>query len=225
MNQENYFFIKSSLPSQVRLIAVSKTKPVEEIQALYDLGHRDFGENKAQELKTKYELLPKDINWHFIGHLQTNKIKYVAPFVTLIHSIDSFNLLREVNKAAEKNGRIIPCLLQFHIATEETKFGFTMAECEAMLQDPIFKTLHNIEIHGLMGMATYTDNIGQIHDEFKNLASAFTKIKEEYFLHHDTFREISMGMTDDFKIAVEEGSTMVRVGSAIFGARTAPYQQ
>lgn len=225
MNKENYIFIKSSLPPEVRLIAVSKTKPIEEIQALYDLGHRAFGENKAQELKTKYELLPKDIDWHFIGHLQTNKIKYIAPFVSLIHSIDSFNLLREVNKVAEKNRRTIPCLLQFHIATEETKFGFNMPECEAMLQDPIFKTLHNIEIQGVMGMATYTENIQQIRTEFKNLASAFKKIKEDYFQHHDSFREISMGMTEDYKIAVEEGSTMVRVGSAIFGARTVPVQQ
>jgi PLP dependent protein len=224
MNKENYFAIKSFLPPQVRLIAVSKTKPVEEIQVLYDLGHRTFGENKAQELKTKYEILPKDINWHFIGHLQTNKIKYIASFVSLIHSIDSFNLLREVNKAAEKNKRTIPCLIQFHIATEETKFGFDMQECEEMLHDPIFRTLHNIDIQGVMGMATFTDNIDQIHKEFGNLASVFKKIKEEYFSNKNSFREISMGMTDDYRIAVEEGSTMVRIGSAIFGARAVSFQ-
>lgn len=215
----NYENIKKDLPEKVKLVAVSKTKPAEDILSLYRAGQRIFGENKAQELKNKYEVLPKDIQWHFIGHLQSNKIKYIAPFIGLIHSIDSFRLLKEVNKYAEKNGRVIPCLIQFHIAREETKFGFTIEECEKMLSDPSFHKLQNIEIQGIMGMATFTDDTGRIRNEFRLLHAHFLFLKEKYFPRAPYFSEISMGMTDDYKIALEEGSTIIRIGSAIFGKR------
>ena len=219
MNIKAYKSILSSLPEGVKLIAVSKTKPASDIELLYNEGQRAFGENKALEMRDKHESLPKDIEWHFIGHLQTNKVKYIAPFVTMIHSIDSLELLQTVNKLALKNNRVIPCLLQFHIATEETKFGFDWEECESMLNSAEFKELHNIEIHGVMGMATFTDDKPQIHSEFKKLYSYFTKLKEQFFSDNDRFTEISMGMTDDYPIAIEEHSTMIRIGSAIFGAR------
>lgn len=219
MNKDNYLSVKNSLPDNVKLIAVSKTKPAAEIMELYEAGQLHFGENKAQELKAKYEILPKDIEWHFIGHLQTNKIKYILPFVKLIHSIDSYKLLKEVDKQAVKTNRIIPCLLQFFIATEETKFGFTLDECEEMLNDAPFKSLQNIEIQGVMGMATFTDNQAQIRNEFKNLRRYFEILKDRYFKNQQSFKEISMGMTDDYLLAIQEGSTMVRIGSAIFGER------
>ncbi len=219
MNIQNYHSILSQLPEQVKLIAVSKTKPVEDIQVLYQEGQRVFGENRAQELKSKYEVLPKDIEWHFIGHLQTNKIKYIAPFVSLIHSVDSFNLLQEINTSAKKVNRIIPCLLQFYIAQEETKFGFDRQECIEMLESEMFKSLRNIEIVGVMGMATFTDEQAQIRNEFKSLHDHFNFLKTNYFKDNFKFKEISMGMTDDYHIAIQEGSTMIRIGSAIFGSR------
>ncbi len=214
-----YQSLKQSLPENVKLVAVSKTKPVEDIMTLYNLGQRVFGENKAQELQLKHQQLPKDIEWHFIGHLQTNKIKYIAPFVSMIHSIDSFNLLTEVNKFALKNGRIIPCLLQFHVAAEETKFGFNWEECEEMMQNPSFSSLQNVDIRGVMGMATLTDDTAQIRREFHQLHDYFNLLKNKYFADKKSFTEISCGMTDDYPIAIEEGSTMIRIGSAIFGKR------
>lgn len=219
MNQEVYKKILSDIPDNVQLIAVSKTKPNSEVEAAYALGQRHFGENWAQELRQKYEDLPKDICWHFIGHLQTNKIKYIIPFVHMIHSIDSFKLLLEVNKLAQKHNRTVGCLLQFHVATEETKFGFSMEECQEMLQNPQFKELKNIEIRGIMGMASLTENQAQIHQEFHQLHEYFIFLKKNYFANQDSFKEISMGMTDDYSIAIDEGSTMIRVGSAIFGKR------
>ena len=219
MNIQAYHKIKSSLPATARLVAVSKTKPEEDIMTLYNEGQRIFGENKAQELKGKYEHLPKDIEWHLIGHLQTNKIKYIAPFVSLIHSIDSYELLKEVNKHALKHGRVLNCLLQFHIAQEETKFGFVLDECEAMLNDSGFADLQNIKICGVMGMASLTDKQEQIHREFRTLHEYFNLLKTKYFNNNPDFRELSMGMSEDYPIAIEEGSTLIRVGSAIFGAR------
>ena len=219
MNIEKYDEIRASLPAGVRLVAVSKFKPAEDIHALYQHGQRLFGENHAQEMRDKHAQLPQDIEWHFIGHLQTNKIKYIAPYVSLIHSIDSFPLLKEVNKAAVKNGRVIPCLLQFHIADEETKFGFSLEECEEMLQSPDFQELGNVAIHGVMGMATFTDNHDQVRREFHHLHDIFDKLKTDYFAQNPDFKELSMGMTDDYPIAIEEGSTLIRIGSAIFGPR------
>ena len=219
MNIEKYDEIRASLPAGVRLVAVSKFKPAEDIHALYQHGQRLFGENHAQEMRDKHAQLPQDIEWHFIGHLQTNKIKYIAPYVSLIHSIDSFPLLKEVNKAAVKNGRVIPCLLQFHIADEETKFGFSLEECEEMLQSPDFQELGNVAIHGVMGMATFTDDHDQVRREFHHLHNIFDKLKTNYFAQNPDFKELSMGMTDDYPIAIEEGSTLIRIGSAIFGPR------
>ena len=219
MIQENLNTVRATIPSNVTLIAVSKTKPVSDLQEAYDAGQRIFGENKALEMRDKHQVLPADIQWHFIGHLQTNKIKYIAPFVTLIHAIDSLSLLEAVNKEAAKNNRIIDCLLQFHIAQEETKFGLDMNEARAMLESESFKNLNNINICGVMGMATFTDNAAQVRDEFKNLKNIFETLKENYFKENDSFKEISMGMSDDYPIAIEEGATMVRVGSKIFGAR------
>lgn len=219
MNLSTYHNIKDNLPEGVRLVAVSKTKPEEDIMTLYNEGQRIFGENKAQELKGKYEHLPKDIEWHLIGHLQTNKIKYIAPFVSMIHSIDSYELLKEVNKHAIKHERVLNCLLQFHIAQEETKFGFLLDECEAMLNDPGFADLKNIKICGVMGMASLTDNQEQIHREFHTLHEYFNLLKTKYFSSNPDFKELSMGMSEDYPIAIEEGSTLIRVGSAIFGAR------
>lgn len=219
MNQEVYQQILKSLPASVRLIAVSKLKPASEVEAAYALGQRDFGENWAQELKEKHLQLPEDIRWHFIGHLQTNKIKFIIPYVHLIHSIDSFHLLQEVNKQAEKCGRVVKCLLQFHIATEETKFGFAMDECQEMMRHPAYQRMRNVEICGVMGMASLTSDSAQIHREFHQLNDYFVQLKENYFIDQETFKEISMGMSGDYPIAIEEGSTMIRVGSAIFGAR------
>ncbi|MBR4912894.1 MAG: YggS family pyridoxal phosphate-dependent enzyme [Bacteroidales bacterium] len=219
MNIEKYDEIRASLPAGVRLVAVSKFKPAEDIATLYQHGQRVFGENHAQEMKAKHEILPQDIEWHFIGHLQTNKIKYIAPYVALIHSIDSFSLLKEVNKYALKNNRVIPCLLQFHIADEETKFGFSFEECEAMLNDAGFQELKNVEIHGVMGMATFTDDHAQVRGEFHHLHQIFEDLKTHYFPQNPDFKELSMGMTEDYPIAIEEGSTLIRIGSAIFGPR------
>ncbi len=219
MIQENLNKVRATIPSNVTLIAVSKTKPIADLQEAYDAGQRIFGENKALEMRDKHQELPKDIQWHFIGHLQTNKIKYIAPFVTLIHSIDSASLLEAVNKEAVKNNRIIDCLLQFHIAREDTKFGLDVEEAINMLNSDNFKNLKNINIVGVMGMATFTDDVNQVRNEFKSLKNIFDILKDGYFKDNDSFKEISMGMSDDYSIAIEEGATMVRVGSKIFGAR------
>lgn len=214
--------IKAELPKQVRLVAVSKYHPVEMIQEAYDAGQRLFGENHVQEMTQKYALLPKDIEWHFIGHLQTNKVKYIAPFVSLIHSVDSLKLLKEINKQAEKAQRVIPCLLQIHIAKEETKFGFSFDECREMLQQGEWKNLKNVQLCGVMGMGTFTDNVDQVRSEFHSLKDFFDEIKENVFSDNPSFREISMGMTDDYPIAIEEGSTLIRIGTKIFGERIYP---
>lgn len=219
MIKENLNIVRATVTSDVTLIAVSKTKPVSDLQEAYDAGQRIFGENKALEMRDKHQALPDDIQWHFIGHLQTNKIKYIAPFVTLIHAIDSLSLLEAVNKEAAKNNRVINCLLQFHIAQEETKFGLDMEEARAMLESESYKNLNNINICGVMGMATFTDDAAQVRDEFKSLKNIFETLKENYFKGNESFKEISMGMSDDYPIAIEEGATMVRVGSKIFGAR------
>ena len=216
---KNHGAVANRAISDIKLIAVSKTKPLAMLQEAYDAGQRIFGENKALEMRDKHQELPKDIQWHFIGHLQTNKIKYIAPFVSLIHSIDSISLLEAVNKEAVKNNRVIDCLLQFHIAKEETKFGLDIEEAEEMLKSDSYKNLNNINIIGVMGMATFTDDVNQIRNEFKSLKNIFNILKERYFQDKESFKEISMGMSDDYPIAIEEGATMVRVGSKIFGAR------
>lgn len=211
-------FLSNEIPSNVKLIAVSKTKPIELINEAYQSGYKIFGENKVQELADKYNTLPKDIEWHMIGHMQSNKVKYIAPFVSLIHGVDSFKLLKIINKEGEKNNRKINCLLQFHIAKEETKFGLDLIEAKEFLDSEEFKNLNNINICGVMGMATYTENEDVIHSEFKELVYIFNQLKETYFFNSD-FKEISMGMSGDYKIAIEEGATMVRIGSLLFGAR------
>jgi PLP dependent protein len=219
MIEENLKQVKKQIPEHVTLVAVSKTKPVSEIEKLYAVGQRVFGENKVQELVDKYEILPKDIQWHLIGHLQTNKVKYIAPFVSLIHSIDSFKLLKEVNKEAKKNNRVIDCLLQFHIAQEDTKFGLSMDEANELLSSIEFVEMQNVSIVGLMGMASFVEDEEQVRNEFRTLEQYFQVIKSHYFKFNDHFNEISMGMSGDFQLAMEEGSTMVRVGSSIFGTR------
>jgi len=211
--------IKGQIPNQIRLVAVSKTKPIELIQEAYDAGQRIFGENKALEMRDKYEALPKNIHWHYIGHLQTNKVKYIAPFVKLIHAVDSLKLLKEINKQALKNDRIISCLLQFHIASEETKFGLSPEEAYEILKSPEFKEMKNIKITGVMGMASNTFNTDLIREEFKYLHTIYQNIQFDFFLGDIFFREISMGMSGDYQIAAQEGSTLVRIGSSIFGNR------
>jgi pyridoxal phosphate enzyme (YggS family) len=212
--------IRTKVPANVKIVAVSKTKPASMIELLYmEAGQRYFGENKVQELEAKHTSLPGDINWHFIGHLQTNKIKYIAPYVALIQSVDSFKLIREINKEGIKNNRIIPCLLQFHIAKEEAKFGFSYDEANQMLDDVLFYQLSNISIQGVMGMATFTEDKHQIRTEFKTLFDYYNSLKSKYFAKDPGFCELSIGMTDDYQLAVEEGSTIVRIGSGIFGER------
>lgn len=203
----------------VRLVAVSKTKPVEDIEEAYAAGQRIFGENMVQEMVEKYEKLPKDIQWHQIGHLQTNKVKYIAPFISLIESVDSLKLLQEINKQAQKCDRVIDCLLQVYIADEETKYGLSFDEVIELLRSEEYAELKNIRIVGLMGIATNTDNEKQIKAEFYELKTLFDGIKQSFFRKEDSFKEISMGMSSDYKIAIEEGSTMVRLGSTIFGQR------
>jgi len=202
-----------------KLIAVSKTKPTVDILEVYHAGQRIFGENKVQELVDKYEFLPKDIEWHLIGHLQTNKVKYIAPFVSMIHSVDSLKLLQEVDKQANRNNRIINYLLQIYIAKEETKFGFSEAEALDLIVSKEFELLSNIRICGLMGMATYTNDTALIDKEFQSLKHFFEKLKKEKFAKHESFCELSMGMSSDYKIALRNGSTLIRVGSVIFGER------
>ncbi len=207
------------LNNKCRLIAISKTHNVHEIKKVYDEGVRDFGENKVQELIQKAPLLPNDIHWHLVGHLQTNKVKQIAPFISMIHSIDSYKLLQEVNKQAEKNNRIIDCVLQIYIAKEETKFGLDREEAEALLTSMQTDGLKHVRITGLMGIATFTDNADQVREEFKSLKSFFDKLKITYFAKEPYFKELSMGMSGDYTIAIEEGSTMIRIGTAIFGER------
>lgn len=213
--KENLNTIKASLPSHVTLIAVSKTKPNELITEAYNAGQRDFGENYVQELVDKHTQLPQDIRWHFIGHLQSNKVKYIAPFVYLIHGVDSFKLLEEINKQAKKNNRIINCLLQIFIAKEETKFGLSFDECESILNSDELPRLTNIKICGFMAMASNTDNEIQIRNEFKSLKDFHTQV----LANHPELTILSFGMSSDYKLAIEEGSTMIRIGSSIFGER------
>ncbi|MEM7298974.1 MAG: YggS family pyridoxal phosphate-dependent enzyme [Bacteroidota bacterium] len=211
-------------PNPCQLIAVSKTKPVEAVSEAYEAGHRDFGENKVQELVGKEEVLPKDIRWHMIGHLQRNKVKYIAPFVHLIHGIDTKKLLIEVNKQGQKNDRVIQCLLQIHIAQESTKFGFDQQEVQAFLDSETFAGLTNVKVCGLMGMATLTDDQDQIKQEFRSLKALYDQIDAHYDAPNIEMKTLSMGMSGDYKLALEEGSTMIRVGTAIFGARNYPTQ-
>ena len=211
--------IKELQNTSAQLVAVSKTKPNAQLLELYDKGQRVFGENYVQELVDKHASLPKDIEWHFIGHLQSNKVKYIAPFVTMIHSVDSFKLLQEIDKQAIKNTRIIKCLLQFHIAEEDTKFGFDTEGVENLIGSDAFNALKNIELCGVMGMATFTDNKTQVQREFQTLKRIFDLLKVNYFSENTAFKDISMGMSDDYKLAIAEGSTMVRIGSLIFGKR------
>jgi pyridoxal phosphate enzyme (YggS family) len=219
MIAENIQKYLNELPENVKLVAVSKTKPEEMIMEAYKTGHKIFGENKVQDLVRKYENLPKDIEWHFIGHLQTNKIKYIVEFVHLIHGVDSFKLLKAINKEAKKKNTTVNCLLQIHIAQEQTKFGFNKNELFEMLESEEFKNLENVKITGLMGMATNTDNKQQIANEFAGLKKLHSNLKNKYFGKEPHFKELSMGMSGDYKIAIANGSTMVRIGSAIFGAR------
>lgn len=215
---QNLLNIKSTLPEHVTLVAVSKTKPVSDLMQAYDAGQRIFGENKIQEMVDKWEQMPKDIEWHMIGHVQTNKVKYMAPFVSLIHGVDSLKLLEEINKQASKNNRIIDCLLQIHIAEEETKFGLDEKELSTLLASNSFKEMKNIRIVGLMGMATFTDNQNQIKKEFLHLKSIFDdhkNLKSEIC----NLKSLSMGMSGDYQLAISCGSTMVRIGSSIFGGR------
>ncbi|QCK14399.1 YggS family pyridoxal phosphate-dependent enzyme [Mangrovivirga cuniculi] len=216
---DNYKKIQEEIGEDVVLVAVSKTKPKEDIQSFYDDGHRVFGENKAQELKEKHEELPKDIKWHMIGHLQRNKVKYIAPFVDLIHSVDSKRLAKEINKQGRKNERTINCLLQVHIAEEESKFGFDEDEILEIIKSGEFDEYNNIKIVGLMGMATFTEDTDQIRKEFKSLKGIFDRISSLESDANIEMKYLSMGMSNDFNIAIEEGSNMIRVGSKIFGER------
>lgn len=213
--QENLTSIRKFIPQEVSLVAVSKTKPVSDLQEAYDVGQRIFGENKIQEMTQKWEELPNDIQWHMIGHVQRNKVKYMAEYVAIIHGVDSLKLLKEIDKQAKKHDRIISCLLQIHIAEEDTKFGFNEEELNALTQNPEFIHLENIKVAGLMGMATFTDDKDQIRREFKTLKALFENLKVEL----PTIEILSMGMSGDYEIGIEEGSTMVRIGSSIFGAR------
>jgi hypothetical protein len=211
--------IKASLPEGVQLVAVSKYHPKEAIEEAYAAGQRIFGESKVQEMTEKYEALPRDIQWHFIGHLQTNKIKYMAPYVALIHGVDSLKLLTEIDKQAAKAGRIIPCLLQIHVAQEETKFGFSFEECRQMLAEGEWRALTHVRIDGVMGMASNVDDEVQIRREFHSLRTFFEELRQGCFASEAHFKEVSMGMSHDYPIALDEGATLVRIGSKIFGER------
>jgi pyridoxal phosphate enzyme (YggS family) len=217
--KENLFKITTSLPPHVTLISVTKTQPIEKLMEVYKAGHKIFGENKVQELVDKYEQLPKDIEWHLIGHLQTNKVKYIAPFVTLIHSVDSLKLLEEIDKQAKKNNRVINCLLQIYIADEDTKFGLSYVEAEALMHSEALSGLKNIKITGLMGMATNTGQKEQITNEFRSLKQFYDKARSISAFNVE-LKNLSMGMSSDYTLAIENGSTMIRVGSSIFGERS-----
>ncbi len=216
--KENLFEIKSELPKNVTLVAVSKTKPISDLMEAYDADQRIFGENKIQEMTEKWEAMPKDIQWHMIGHIQTNKVKYMAPYVSLIHGVDSLKLLEEINKQAIKNNRIIDCLLQIHIAEEETKFGLNEEELDHLIDSDSFKTMSNIRIVGIMGMATFTNNQSQIKKEFLLLKSIFDS-KKAISIVNCQLSILSIGMSGDYKLAIESGSSMIRIGSSIFGGR------
>ncbi len=216
---ENISAILSKIPKTVGLVAVSKTKPNEDIMEAYNAGQRIFGENKVQDLSRKYEELPKDIEWHFIGHPQSNKVKFIAPFVHLIHGVDSLKLLKIIDKEGKKNKRVIRVLLQFHIAEEASKFGLNLEEAQQILESDEYQATTNVAIIGVMGMATYTDDETQIRNEFRVLKNIFSTLKNEYFSENKSFTEISMGMSGDYQLAIEEGSTLIRVGSKIFGSR------
>lgn len=216
---ENIQKIKNDLPAGVKLIAVSKTRPDENILEAYMAGQRCFGENRAQEMASKFQVLPADIEWHFIGHLQSNKVRYIAPFVSLVQSVDSLNLLEVINHEAVKNKRIIPCLLEIYIAKEETKSGLSEYETRELLKSEAFKKMTNIRIDGVMGMATFTDDMNQVRQEFRELKKLFDDLRREYFGGKENFRDLSMGMSSDYPVAIEEGSTMVRIGTSIFGER------
>ncbi len=219
VNKQSYLNLISALGGHVQLVAVSKTKPAEEIIELYNFGHRDFGENYVQELADKYEFLPKDIHWHFIGHLQSNKVKYIAPFVELIHGVDSLKLLEEINKQGEKNDRIINCLLQIHIAVEETKFGLDENDLDDIIGNQKLKDLKNIKINGFMGMASFSEDKEKIRNEFRYLKTLFNSYRQ-LLTDNCHLTTLSMGMSADYKIAIEEGSNLIRIGSLIFGERS-----
>jgi pyridoxal phosphate enzyme (YggS family) len=217
---DNIQHLKQSLPTHVRIVAVSKTVPEADLLEAYHCNHRIFGENRVQELVRRYSNLPRDIEWHMIGHLQTNKIKYIAPFIAMIHSVDNLNLLSVINQEALKNNRIIRCLLQIRIAKEETKYGLSPDSAVELLSAPGFQTLSNVRICGLMGMATFTEDTALIRSEFRFLAGLFKQLKADYFRADESFSELSMGMSGDYPIAVEEGATLLRIGTLIFGQRT-----
>jgi pyridoxal phosphate enzyme (YggS family) len=212
--------IQKSISDNVSLVAVSKTKPIEDLQEAYDAGQRIFGENKIQEMVDKFDVLPKDIQWHMIGHLQSNKVKYMAHFVDLIHGVDTFKTLKEINKQAKKHNRVINCLLQAKIAKEETKFGLSFEDIEQILQSPEMTALENIKIVGFMGMASFTDNQTQLKEEFSSLKNFFDKHKTQTAIANCQLDVLSMGMSGDYNLAIENGSTMIRVGSSIFGKRS-----
>ncbi len=219
MVKQNILNLKKDLPKQVTLVAVSKTKPIKDILKAYEAGHKDFGENKIQEMAFKHIELPKDIRWHMIGHVQRNKVKFMAEFVHLIHGVDSLRLLKEIDKQAKTHNRVINCLLQARIAQEETKFGMPFTEIEELIHNPEFQELQNVKVLGLMGMASFTENEEQIRAEFKTLATFYSNLSEKYTSPNIEMTTLSMGMSADYLIAIEEGSTMIRVGSAIFGLR------
>ena len=216
---ENLQGIKEKVPAHVTLVAVSKTKPDEAIMDAYRAGHRDFGENKVQDLAAKQERLPADIRWHMIGHLQSNKVKYLAPKVYMLHGVDSLKLLSVINREAEKNKRVIDCLLQLRIAMEETKFGLTEEDLMQLVGSEVFREMKHVRIRGLMGMATYTENSNQIREEFRQLKRIFDRLKSSQFAEQESFDQLSCGMSGDFQLAIEEGSNLVRIGSLIFGPR------
>ena len=215
----NIEHLRSSLPSGVSLLAISKYQPIEALREAYDAGQRMFGENHIQEMAAKASVLPCDIEWHFTGHVQTNKIKYMAPFVSLIHAVDSFRLLREIDKHATKHDRVIDCLLQIHIAQEDTKYGFTIDECRTMLATEPWRELRHVRITGLMAMGSNTDDMEQVRSEFRQMKVFFDELRSTHFASSPSFCQLSEGMTDDYPIAIEEGSTIVRIGSMIFGER------
>lgn len=216
---ENIASIKQKIPSSVKLVAVSKTKPVIDIIEAYNSGQRCFGENRVQEILIKKDLLPADIEWHLIGHLQSNKVKYIVTFISMIQSVDTYKLLSAINTEASKIKRIVDCLLQIHIAGEETKFGFSMNEIIEMVESQSFMNMDHVRICGVMGMATFTSDTVQVHKEFSNLSACFRTLKNRYFAEKPLFKEVSMGMSGDYEIALKEGSTIVRIGSLIFGER------
>ena len=217
--QERIKEINNEIPEHVKLVAISKFHPAEAIASAYEAGQRIFGESRAQELQAKQPVLPADIQWHFIGHLQPNKVKYIAPYISMIHAVDNFKLLTEIDKQARKHQRVIPCLLQLHVAQEESKFGFSVDECREFLREGQWRTLENVQIAGIMCMASNTDDESQIHEEFHTAYQFYLEAKKEFFADDPAFCERSWGMSHDYPIAIEEGCTMVRVGSKIFGAR------